>query len=326
MELLLYHGSKQTSILQLAGSIKWGGDKDRAARSLSFALLKSPLDPNLPAVDCANGDHVELLEEGKSYFYGMVVSVTTTTTAPTVSVTAYDQGIYLSNNDGTYKFATTPETAARQICTAYGIPLASAASTGITVRRKFSAVSLWDIICTMYAKAGEQSGKRYMARFLGRSLEIVERRTRETNLVIRSGSNLLSAATTRSITNMRNSVAIYDSDGNRLRVVEDKDAVALYGLMQRHIKQRDGEDASTEAQAILEDNGEDRTITVSALGDFSVIAGETVVVRQADTGLSGIMWVDADVHTFADGLHKMQLTLNLKNVGYEADAGSDLDE
>ena len=46
-----------------------------------------------------------------------------------------------------------------------------------------------------------------------------------------------------------------------------------------------------------------------------MIAGETVVVRQADTGLSGIMWVDADVHTFADGLHKMQLTLNLKNVG-----------
>ena len=108
-------------------------------------------------------------------------------------------------------------------------------------------------------------------------------------------------------------------------VVEDKDAVALYGLMQRHIKQRDGEDASTEAQAILEDNGEERNITVSALGDFSVIAGETVVVRQADTGLSGIMWVDADVHTFADGLHKMQLTLNLKNVGYEADAGRGVD-
>ena len=51
------------------------------------------------------------------------------------------------------------------------------------------------LFCTMYAKAGEQSGKRYMARFLGRSLEIVERRTRETNLVIRSGSNLLSGFT-----------------------------------------------------------------------------------------------------------------------------------
>ena len=326
MELMLYHGAKQTNILQLASGLKWSGDKDRAARQLTFSLLKDRLDPNLPAVECVNGDHVELLENGKSYFYGMVVSLATATTAPTVSVSAYDQGIYLSNNDGTYKFSATPETAARQICTAYGIPLASAAATGITVKRKFSAVSLWEIICTMYAKAGEQNGKRYMARFVGRSLEIVERRTGTTNLVIKSGSNLISASTTQSIVNMRNSVAIYNSDGKRLRVQENSDAVQLYGLMQRHITQRDGEDATAEAKAILEDNGEAQTVTVSALGDLSVIAGETVAVRQADTGLSGIFWVDADVHTFAGGLHKMQLTLNLKNVGFEADAGRDLDE
>ena len=99
----------------------------------------------------------------------------------------------------------------------------------------------------------------------------------------------------------------------------------LYGLMQRHITQRDGEDAAAEAKSILEDNTQEETVTVTALGDFSVISGDTVVVRQEDTKLQGIFWVDADVHTFADGLHKIQLTLNLKNVGYEADAGSNLD-
>lgn len=326
MELILYHGTKQTNILQLASGIRWGGDKNRAARSLSFSLLKNRLDPNLPAAACVNGDHVELLEGGKSRFYGMVVSVTATTTTPTVSVTAYDQGIYLSNNDGTYKFSATPEAAARQICADYGIPISSAVSTGITIRRKFSAVSLWDILCTMYAKAGEQNGKRYMARFVGRSLEIVERKTGATNLVIKSGSNLISASTTQSIINMRNSVVIYDSDGNRLRVQEDRDAVSLYGLMQRRITQHDGEDAAAEAKSILEDNAQEETVTVTALGDFSVICGETVVVRQEDTKLQGIFWVDADVHTFDQGLHKMQLTLNLKNLGYASDAGRDLVE
>lgn len=34
MELILYHGTKQTNILQLASGIRWGGDKNRAARSL----------------------------------------------------------------------------------------------------------------------------------------------------------------------------------------------------------------------------------------------------------------------------------------------------
>ena len=326
MNLILYHGSKQTNILSLASGIRWSGDINRAARSLLFSLIKDSLDENLPAVECVNGDHVELLEDGKSKFYGMVVSIAASSTSPTVRVTAYDRGIYLSNNDGTYKFATTPEAAARRICTDYGIPLAGAAGTGITVRRKFSAVNLWDILCTMYAKVGEQNGKRYMARFIGRSLEIVERKTGATNLVIKSGSNLLSASTTLSIAKMRNSVAIYDSTGNRLRVEENRDAVRLYGLMQRHITQRDGEDASAEAKSILEDNGQTETVTVTALGDFSVICGETVMVRQENTGLQGVFWVDADVHSFDQGLHKMQLTLNCKNVGYKSNAGSDLSE
>lgn len=322
MQLLLYHGSRRTELGQMVSALVWSGDKSRAARTLQFALLKSPLDAHLPAVDCANGDHVELLDgSGRSRFFGMVVQCSAATPSPSVQAVAYDRGIYLANNDGTYHFDTTPEAAVAQICRDYAIPLGAAAATGVRVRRKFSAVALWQIIAAMYGKAGEQNGKRYMARFLGRELQVVERTAGETNLVIRPGSNLFSAETARSILELRNSVAIYDKDGRRLGLVEDAAAKALYGLMQKHITQKDGEDAAAEARALLADSGEAQSVRVTALGDFNVIAGETVVVRQPDAGLQGIFWVDADTHKFANGLHTMELSLNVRNVAYTTTAG-----
>ncbi len=324
MELYLYHGSRRTDIGQMVSGLVWSGDKSRAARTLQFALLKSPLDPNLPAADCVNGDHVELLDgDGVCRFYGMVVVCSAATTSPTVQATAYDRGIYLANNDGTYCFDTTPEAAVAQICRDYNIPLGAAAATGVRIRRKFSAVPLWQIVASMYGKAGEQNGKRYMARFQGRELQVAERVVKKTNLVIRPGSNLFSAGTTRSVLNLRNSVAIYDKEGKRLDVIEDAEAKALYGLMQAHITQRDGQDAAAEARALLQDSGEEQTVRVTAAGDFGVVTGETVVVRQDQTGLEGVFWVDADTHKFANGLHAMDLSLNVKNVAYLSNAGRD---
>lgn len=322
MELRLYRDNVVTAINQLARGVTWSGDKAQAARQLSFDVVTNA--PGMP-ITVRNGDHVELLDDtGTCRFFGMAVQVRQRTDSPTASVVAYDRGIYLANNDGTYKFRDVdPADAAAQICRDYEIPYSSLVRAGVSVSRIFAGVSLWQILATLYTKAGEQNGKRYMARFIGRELQVTERTVRPTSLVIRPGSNLLNASTTRSIVNLRNSVAIYDADGNRLRVMEDKDAVALYGLMQRHITQRDGGDATAEAQSILDDNGEAQAVSVMALGDMAVTTGDTVVVYQPDTGLQGVFWVDSDAHRWDKGLHTMQLTLNLKNTAYTANAGSE---
>lgn len=322
MDLILYTGSQSQSILHLVRGLRWSGDKAQASRSLTFDCVTELAEMTL---SIRNGDHLALLDDGSACrFWGMVVQVRQTSGSPTVSVTAYDRGIYLANNDGTYKFRQIdPSAAVQQICGDYGIPYQTLVPAGVSVTRKFSAVSLWQIITTLYTKAGEQNGKRYMARFVGQNLEVTERTVLPTNLVIRPGSNLLTSTTSRSVTALRNSVAIYDSAGNRLRVLQNEESVALYGLMQRHITQQEGEDASGEAQSILDDQGEAQTITVSALGDLSVMTGDTVVVRHEAAGLEGVFWVDGDVHQWSKGLYTMQLTLNLKNVAYTANAGSD---
>ena len=64
-------------------------------------------------------------------------------------------------------------------------------------------------------------------------------------------------------------------------------------------------------------------MSVTALGNMAVMTGDTVVAYQPDAGLRGVFWVDSDTHQWSKGLYTMQLTLNLKNMAYTANAGSD---
>lgn len=99
----------------------------------------------------------------------------------------------------------------------------------------------------------------------------------------------------------------------------------LIGVMEAHITQRDGADAVSEANHQLEDGKQTRTVTANVLGDLSLITGETVVAREARTGLEGIFWIDADVHTWKNNNYYAKLTLNCRNVAATASAGSEIE-
>ena len=46
------------------------------------------------------------------------------------------------------------------------------------------------------------------------------------------------------------------------------------------------------------------------------------MVREAKTGLAGVFWIDADVHTWKNNNYYAKLTLNCRNVMSAASAGS----
>lgn len=310
----------------LVGNVTWSGDKKRAARTLTFDLATNQADPNLPAVTCTEGTVVSFWnDEGVGIFQGIVTDTSLSDRQPVVSVTCQDRGMYLANNDGTLKVKDeTPESAVARLCQEYGIPVGELVPTSVRVSRKFASVSLWGIVTTLYTLAAQQTGKRYMARFEWDKLVVRERKESAENLVIRPYSNLLTSSTSRSIASMRNSVGIYDKDGRRLDTIQNQKAVELYGLMERHLTQRDGEDARPEAQRILQDSGLSQSITVECMGDIQMITGQTVVARQLVAELSGILWIDSDKHTWKSGIHTAMLTLNLRNVMFEGSQGGEL--
>lgn len=310
----------------LAGSVVWSGDKSRAARTLAFDLAVSQTDPNLPAVDCPVGTVASLWgDDGSPLFQGIVATRTLADNRAAMAVTAHDRGMYLAGNEGTLKVrGETPETVVARLCREYGIPVGELAATGVPVSRKFAGVKLWQIVTTLYTLASRQTGKQYLARFEWDSLTVRERTEAGERLVIRPGSNLLTSSTTESIENMVNSVGIYDRDGRRLSTLRDEEASALYGLLERHITQGDGEDAKAEARQLLEEGGLARTVTVTCLGDPRLTTGRTVRVVQPATGLTGVFWIDSDRHTWEGGVCTTRLGLNLRNVMYESEAGGEL--
>ena len=298
--LTKHRSGVRQDITNLAVSWTWSGDKASLSRQLEMELAFSEKD-NLPVPEI--GDLVTM-EATKPLFAGVVLRRTLGSEDHTLSVTCFDYGIYLQKNDCTAKFTgATPEEITRSLCGDKGIPVAALPTTGISLRRKFSSVKINQAITTVWSLAAETNGKRYAIRYTPEGLLVKERTVSAASLVLKAAGNLMDAATVEDATNVINSVAIYDKNGNFLRRLGDTASQELVGTMET----------------------QQRTVTVRVLGDLSLITGETVVVRESKTGLTGIFWIDADVHTWNNHNYYAMLTLNCRNVAATASAGSEME-
>ena len=322
MELYLTTAGGTQDITKLLTAVTWSGDTDSIARQLSVTMVYEELSGwPVPAL----GDAVTLGEAGTVYFSGYVVRRRQGSEDHTLDFTCYDKGLWLKRNDGTYKFRDcSAEDMVETVCRDKGIPVASLAATGTSFSRKFSAVSLDQIITTAYSLAAEQTGERYAIRMTPEGLLVKVKGQSAQSVDLRPRSNLMEAVTEESITEMVNSVAIYSQDGELLRVTEDAGAVALYGQMQQHLTETSGRDADQEAAALLEDGGMSQDVTVSCRGDLRLITGETVTADDTVTGLHGLFWIDGDKHTWKNGQYTCSLTLNCRSVMATGSAGSEL--
>ena len=316
-------GSATRDITRILTTWTWSGDKATISRELSgeVAYIEGSRLP-VPEI----GDLVTMLEGTEKRFVGVILQRSLGSEDSTMAFTAFDFGYYLQRNDGTYKFTgATPEEITRLACSDREIPVSQLPSTGIRLWRKFAGVKLNQLITTAWTLASEKNGKVYAIRYTPEGLLVKERSVNKSNLVLKASSNLMNATTKEDATQMVNSVAIYDSNGNFLRRIGDQAAQKLCGVMEQHVTQNSGKEADADAAArkALEDGRLKKTVTVNVLGDTALLTGETVVVREAKTGLTGIFWIDADIHTWKNKNYYSKLTLNCRNVMATSNAGSE---
>lgn len=316
-------GSATRDITRILTTWTWSGDKATISRELSgeVAYIEGSRLP-VPEI----GDLVTMLEGTEKRFVGVILQRSLGSEDSTMAFTAFDFGYYLQRNDGTYKFTgATPEEITRLACSDREIPVSQLPSTGIRLWRKFAGVKLNQLIITAWTLASEKNGKVYAIRYTPEGLLVKERSVNKSNLVLKASSNLMNATTKEDATQMVNSVAIYDSNGNFLRRIGDQAAQKLCGVMEQHVTQNSGKEADADAAArkALEDGRLKKTVTVNVLGDTALLTGETVVVREAKTGLTGVFWIDADVHTWKNKNYYTKLTLNCRNVMATSNVGSE---
>lgn len=322
LKLLLTRDGGMADASALFQNAEWAGSYQQAARTLDFSIPVSSVDKGLPTVPCELGTRAQLYRSGTLLFDGYVFSRTRDTEGNTVDLSCADRGLYLNRNTVWYKFRNqTPEAMAKRVCADFGITVGTLAATGVSLSRNFPGVPLYKLIQTGYTLASRQTGERYLIRFQGMALEVVAKKQGESTLAIRPGSNLITLSVSESVEQMVNQVVIYDSSGNRLSTQSDQDAIDKYGLMQDILQKTDSADASAEAKSMLEDGQAEQKITVTVLGNPTLIAGNCVVLQEPVTQLWGLCWIDEDSHTWKNGLYQTKLTLNFRNLMDEQEAG-----
>lgn len=322
MIITLTNADGTFDVTGMISSAVLSGEVRQCCRTLDLEIVSSPYDDGIPAVDCSVGAAVSLFEGGALLFSGFIFSRTKTTVGNLLDLHCYDRGIYLKKNQTSRRVdGLSPEQATADICAEYGIPIGEIAKTGATVRRIFVGATLYEIIASLYTEAAKTTGKAYQIGFDGDRLTVWEKGPVNGVLVVETRCNLTEASTTESAENMVNRISIQDADGKTLNILSDEESIRSFGLMGQ-VLQQSKQDVTGQAKKLLEENaGVNQRITVGLLGGVSAVTGDAVLMHEDYTGLYGIFYIDADTHTWKNGIRTSKLTLNLKAVMDEVEAG-----
>lgn len=99
---------------------------------------------------------------------------------------------------------------------------------------------------------------------------------------------------------------LYDGEGNPQGMVQN-DADLKYGVFQEVYTKEEGKDATTTAKSMFK--GVEKTFTLECVDFTGAITGAGAIVKDSSTGLSGEVWIDADTHTYQNGVGTIVFSL-----------------
>lgn len=315
MKLLM--GGKDIS--ELIEQIKWAGDTKQVARTINFTIAKNKKDKNFPTVVINEGDEIIMQDDnGKNIFGGIIFDIDKTASSKVETYLAYDLMFYINNSDVNQIFNGTPESITSEICLSLGIESGQLATTGISVSAPCFGRKAYEAIMMVYTAAARKNGSKYIPLMTDINKVSVIEKGNLCGVVMTGDYNLIEASYKSSLQKLVNRVLIVDSNNNVIQTVEDFESIQKYGLVQKVLKQNDGEDAAAEAKKSLVTV--ESSATVSGVpNDFRAISGYSLIVQESDTGLYGQFYVESDTHTFTAGKAQMDLTLAFENLMDEKD-------
>ncbi|MFS1511094.1 hypothetical protein VQL36_01460 [Chengkuizengella sp. SCS-71B] len=295
-------------------SITWSGDSKQAFRKLELQLSNTT-NGKEPTVSIEKGKLLKFSKDSEELFRGVIFSHSIQADG-NMSVTAYDENIYLTKNVDTKKFTNmTASSIIKQLCNDFGISFGSIEDTGyvfpkLIMRNK----TLWDMMNTTLTETNKQIGRRFILFSKEGKLQLIERKRNVVEWSLQNGFNILNASSSESIEDVRNQVKVISGDHEDQpisTVVENQTLINNYGLMQ-HIEESDVDQNSSQVQQLANQLLKDLSkvneeAEIEALGNEEVIAGSVIHVSETMTNLTGNYHISTDTHTFQDKVHRMRL-------------------
>lgn len=317
--IVLYKGQ---DITEYVSSISWGGSKSEVARKLELKVVNAPVDKNITPLIMGLAEPVYLFEDDgiTERFRGFIVDREANSATGTITYTAYDLLFYTLKSSATYNFSgETAESITKIVCDDLEIPVGSVVSTGISQKLIVQGVNIYEIIMQAYTQAYQQNGKQYHVTAKKGLLNVEEMGNVVCEIELTEDSNITASSQKESISNMVNKVRIYDGEGNPAGVVQN-DADIGYGIFQQVYTKEEGKDASTTAKSMFK--GVEKTFEIQGINTNEAVTGVGAIIRDSTTGLSGLVWIDADTHTWDNGVATMSLTVTLKQMMDTKEASS----
>lgn len=316
ISLILYRDSKTFDISELVESIKWKGRKGSAARSVSISLLDCKGAQS--GIDVTKGHQLIFSYKGKELFRGMIMSQQQSESFK-MPITAYDNGIYLSNNKDTFVYENkTVHDIFIDVCKRFGVKYSDVAKTSYKIPELTkSKTTAWDAILDAISQDFKATGTKYYVNSSKGVLSLIKRRENILQWVLETGGNIMSYTYKKSIEDIKTRLKILSDEDKVYAVKKNTDLEKKIGIFQ-DIEKKDDDLSEAKLQehikeTLKEISTPEISLSVEALGIPDVISGVGVYVIIDELGIKRTFYVDEDTHTFKGGSHTMNLTLNSVN-------------
>jgi len=297
-------------------SIKWKGRKGSAARSVSISLLDCKGAQS--GIDVTKGHQLIFSYKGEELFRGMIMSQQQSESFK-MPITAYDNGIYLSNNKDTFVYENkTVHDIFIDVCKRFGIKYSDVAKTSYKIPELTkSKTTAWDAILDAISQDFKATGTKYYVNSSKGVLSLIKRRENILQWVLETGGNIMSYTYKKSIEDIKTRLKILSDEDKVYAVKKNTELEKKIGIFQ-DIEKKDDDLSEAKLQehikeTLKEISTPEISLSVEALGIPDVISGVGVYVIIDELGIKRTFYVDEDTHTFKGGSHTMNLTLNSVN-------------
>ncbi len=317
IKFLVFKDGATCDMSELVGKVTWGGRKGSAARYVTVTLLDDDGWKHARSgIDVTRGNQCAFYWEGKELFRGILMQQKQSE-KKTMSVKAYDNGIYLSNNKDTFNYTNKKASEIFvDICNRFQLPYTTVADTVYVIPElPKPKTTAFDAILDALSLTFKATGIRYYVMSSGGNLSLIRRRENLLQWVIETGVNLESYDYSVSIEKIKTRIKLLSKEDTVVAEAANAELEKLIGVFQDIDKPDDNMEQANitdMVKAMLDEQSlPDKSLSISALGLPDVISGVGVFVTIKELGISKSFYIDEDTHTFEGNHHMMKLKLNL---------------
>lgn len=317
IKFLVFKDGATYDMSELVGKVTWGGRKGSAARYVTVTLLDDDGWKHARSgIDVTRGNQCAFYWEGKELFRGILMQQKQSE-KKTMSVKAYDNGIYLANNKDTFNYTNKKASEIFvDICNRFQLPYTTVADTGYVIPElPKPKTTVLDAILDALSLTFKATGIRYYVMSSGGKLSLIRRRENLLQWVIETGVNLESYDYSVSIEKIKTRIKLLSKEDTVVAEAANAELEKLIGVFQDIDKPDDNMEQANitdMVKAMLDEQSlPDKSLSISALGLPDVISGIGVFVTIKELGISKSFYIDEDTHTFEGNHHMMKLKLNL---------------